>query len=159
VKLETISDDSLKRKHLRSFVWTCNWKDILVLSSEFSWSMLGDEGQLVQDAIGGALEDSNVDSLRLTSAASAAAENTYASYPIVAPLALVWANLETANACIDSQMAILRKSIEVPDKNSEALTFAHAGYLWPYVLHMLGRDADAALMLQSLNMTWESADA
>jgi len=24
---------------------------------------------------------------------------------------------------------------------------------------MLGRDADAALMLQSLNMTWESADA
>lgn len=158
VRLETISDEMLKRKHLRSFVWTFSWKDILVLSPDFSWSMLGEDGKLIVAAIEGAKDDGSADSLRLTSAGSAAAENTFASYPIGAPLALVWANLETANQAIDTQMTILNRSMQVSDKQTESLTYAHAGYLWPYVLHMLGRDEDAATMLRSLNMTWERAD-
>ena len=159
VRLETISDEMLKRKHLRSFVWTIAWKDILVLSPDFSWPMLGDDGGLISAAIEGAKEDGTADSLRLTSSGAAAAENTYASYPIAAPLALVWCNLETANAAIDSQLLILKRSLQVSDKQTEALTYVHAGYLWPYVLHLVGRDADAAATLRSLNMSWASVDS
>ena len=159
VQLETISDEMLRRKHLRSFVWATAYKDILVLSDEFSWSMLGEDGSLVSTAIEGAKEDGSADVLRLTSTGAAAAENTYASYPLAAPLALVWCNLETANRAIDSQLQIFKRSLEVSDKQTEALTYVHAAYLWPYILHLLGRDADAARMLQSLDMSWSSADA
>ena len=159
VQLETISDEMLKRKHLRSFVWTTAYKDILVLSDDFSWSMLGEDGSLISTAIEGAKEDGSADVLRLTSTGAAAAENTYASYPLAAPLALVWCNLETANRAIDSQLLIFKRSLEVSDKQTEALTYVHAAYLWPYVLHLLGRDSDAARMLRSLDMSWSTADA
>jgi hypothetical protein len=44
------------------------------------------------------------------------------------PIALVWVELQSCNACIDMQLQMLQYSIDNATHNSEALTLAHAGY-------------------------------
>ena len=49
---ETIDNESMKLKHLRSAVWTGTaFKDILVLSPEFTWGLFGEHGELITQAI------------------------------------------------------------------------------------------------------------
>jgi hypothetical protein len=87
---DNISDDTVKLRHLRSAVWTGTaFKDILVLSPEFTWGLFGEQGELIMQAI----ETAHAEAPKtraLTASGASYTESVYAAYPIFAPLALVW---------------------------------------------------------------------
>ena len=183
---ETIDNESMKLKHLRSAVWTGTaFKDILVLSPEFTWGLFGEHGELITQAIETASQEHLATGARgLTASGSSYVENVYAAFPVFAPLALVWIELDTANTCIDMQLGMVVSSTHGPPDHhggrsdpcrclvqrssnaqlatgdrSESLTLLHAGYMWPTMLHIVGRDTEAAVLLRELNMQWEKTDA
>lgn len=156
---ENISDEAVKLKHLRSAVWTGTaFKDILVLSPEFTWVLFGEQGELITQAIETAHAEAPT-TRALTASGSSYTESVYASFPLFAPLALVWIEMDTANRCIDMQLAMLRTNVaNIDHDRSESLTLLHAGYMWPTMLHVVGRDADATQLLRNLKMGWDTAD-
>eukprot|EP01043_Picozoa_sp_COSAG02_P008836 COSAG02_NODE_290_length_25531_cov_75.132392_4_plen_837_part_00 len=156
---ENIDDEAVKLKHLRSAVWTGTaFKDILVLSPEFTWGLFGEQGELITQAIETAHAEAPT-TRALTASGSSYTESVYAAYPVFAPLALVWVELDTANRCIDMQLAMLRTNIaRIDNDRSESLTLLHAGYMWPTMLHIVGRDADATQLLRNLKMGWDTTD-
>ena len=109
---ETIDNESMKLKHLRSAVWTGTaFKDILVLSPEFTWGLFGEHGELITQAIETASQEHLATGARgLTASGSSYVENVYAAFPVFAPLALVWIELDTANTCIDMQLGMVVSS-------------------------------------------------
>jgi hypothetical protein len=156
---ENISDEAVKLKHLRSAVWTGTaFKDILVLSPEFTWGLFGEQGELITQAIETAHAEAP-NTRALTASGNSYVESVYAAFPVFAPLALVWIELDTANHCIDMQLSMLRTNIaNIEQDRSESLTLLHAGYMWPTMLHIVGRDADATQLLRELKMGWDNTD-
>jgi hypothetical protein len=156
---ENITDEAVKLKHLRSAVWTGTaFKDILVLSPEYTWGLFGEQGELITQAIETAHAEAPT-TRALTASGSSYTESVYAAFPVFAPLALVWVELDTANRCIDMQLAMLRMNIaRIDNDRSESLTLLHAGYMWPTMLHIVGRDADATQLLRELKMGWDTTD-
>ena len=47
-------------------------------------------------------------------------ENVYAAFPVFAPLALVWIELDTANTCIDMQLGMVVSSTHAPPVTTAA---------------------------------------
>ena len=127
---ETIDNESMKLKHLRSAVWTGTaFKDILVLSPEFTWGLFGEHGELITQAIETASQEHLATGARgLTASGSSYVENVYAAFPVFAPLALVWIELDTANTCIDMQLGMV-VSAPMPLPTITAAVLTRAGVL------------------------------
>ena len=59
----------------------------------------------------------------LTASGSSYVENVYAAFPVFAPLALVWIELDTANTCIDMQLGMVVSSTPYFSRSSRPAAF------------------------------------